>query len=72
MMTLAREVLNRIPKAVFLQEVEVKKVISIEEMIDRLTDRIKKTLSMSFREFAGKPITREHKVEVIVGFLAML
>ncbi|MBP6060650.1 MAG: segregation/condensation protein A [Candidatus Pacebacteria bacterium] len=76
MMTLARGVLGAMPKKIFLPEVEVRKVISIEEMIDKLTERIQKSLSTNFRDFAnhksGKPVTREEKIEVIVGFLAML
>lgn len=72
MMTFASLVLDRIPKKVFLPKVEVKKVISIEEMIDRLTERIKHSLKMNFRDFAGKAKTKEEKVVVIVGFLAML
>jgi chromatin segregation and condensation protein Rec8/ScpA/Scc1 (kleisin family) len=55
--------------------VEVKTVISIEEMIDKLTDRIKTALTMNFKDLSGlsgKPATREEKVVVIVGFLAML
>jgi segregation and condensation protein A len=74
MMEFAKDVLGRVPKKVFLPEVEVKKVISIEEMIGRLTLRIEGALKMSFQDFLGKgkPTSREEKVEVIVGFLAML
>ncbi|MES2315354.1 MAG: segregation/condensation protein A [Patescibacteria group bacterium] len=72
MMTLVQDVLGRIPKKTFLPEVEVKKVISIEEMIDKLTERIQGALRMNFREFSGKVTTREEKVTVIVSFLAML
>lgn len=72
MMTFAHNVLGRIPQKVFLPEVEVKKVVSIEEMIDRLTERIKNSLKMNFKEFAGNAQTKEEKVFVIVGFLAML
>ena len=72
MMTFARNVLGAMPQKVFLPKVEVKAVISIEEMIDKLTERIKKTMKMSFRDFNGKPATREEKIIVIVGFLAML
>lgn len=74
MMTLVRNVLGSMPKKIFLPEVEVRKVISIEEMIDKLTDRIKNSLKMNFREFSGsgRQVTREEKVVVIVGFLAML
>ncbi|MCE9585173.1 segregation/condensation protein A [Candidatus Nomurabacteria bacterium] len=72
MMTFAQEALNRIPKKVLLPEVEVKKVISIEEMIDKLTARIQEGLRMNFKEFAGSAQTKEERVVVIVGFLAML
>ena len=72
MMTYAREALGRIPKKVFLASVEVKKVISIEEMIDKLTERIQNSLKFNFKDFAGKAVTKEEKVFVIVGFLAML
>jgi len=72
MMTFAQNALGAMPKNVFLPKVEVRTVISIEEMIDRLTDRIKNSLKMSFRDFSGRPATREEKVTAIVGFLAML
>lgn len=72
MMAFAKNVLGAMPKNVFLPEVEVRTVISIEEMIDKLTDRIKNSLKMNFKEFAGKAETKEEKVVVIVGFLAML
>jgi segregation and condensation protein A len=74
MMVLASELINKIPQKSLIPEVEIKKVISIEEMIDKLKDRIQDNLSMNFREFsgAGKAISKEEKVTVIVGFLAML
>ena len=72
MMAFAKGALGKIPKKVFLPEVEVKKVISIEEMIDKLTERIQNSLRINFKEFAGSAVTREEKVVVIVGILAML
>ena len=72
MMAFASNVLGRIPKKVFLPKVEVKKVVSIEEMINKLTERIQNSLKMNFREFAGEAQTKEERVFVIVGFLAML
>ncbi len=72
MMAFAQNVLGAMPKKIFLPEVEVRKVISIEEMIDKLTERIKKTLTMNFKDFNGKITTREEKMVTIVGFLAML
>jgi segregation and condensation protein A len=75
MMTFAHNILEAMPKKVFLPEVEVRKVISIEEMIGKLTERITSAMKMSFKEFSGKKEgvqTREEKVFVIVSFLAML
>jgi segregation and condensation protein A len=75
MMTFARNVLGAMPKKVLLPEVEVRKVISIEEMIDNLTERIKNSLKMNFKDLhghTGKMHTKEEKIVVIVGFLAML
>jgi len=72
MMIFIMNALGKVPKKVFLPEVEVKKVISIEEMIDKLTERITKALKINFKEFAGEIKTKEEKVFVIVGFLAML
>ncbi len=65
-----REVLKNLPKKELMPKVLVKKVISLEEMITSLTDRIKSNLKMSFKEFAK--VGKEEKVHVIVSFLAML
>ena len=72
MMTFAKDALGSMPKKVFLPEVEVRKVISIEEMIENLTTRIQISMTTSFKNFTGKATTKEEKVFVIVGFLAML
>src|SRR3990167_353392 len=47
MMSFAKNVLGSMPKKVFLPEVEVKKVISIEEMIGKLTERIQSSIQTS-------------------------
>lgn len=65
-----RDIIARFPKKVTLPKVLVKKVVSLEEMMDRLTTRITSSFKMSFREFAG--VGKEEKVNVIVSFLAML
>jgi segregation and condensation protein A len=65
-----RDVLKNLPKKEFIPKVLVKKVISLEEMITSLTDRIKSSIKMSFKEFAK--VGKEEKVHVIVSFLAML
>lgn len=65
-----RDLIGRLPKKERLPQVTVRKVISLEDMIGTLTNRISSALRMSFKEFS-----REHaaeKVNVIVSFLAML
>lgn len=65
----ARRVLQNAPRRTFAPEVSVKTVISLEEMIDRLSKRVEKALKMTFTEFAG---TSGDKAELVVGFLALL
>lgn len=68
-------IINALPKKQKeAPKVVVKKVISLEEMIDKLTNRIQSAVRMTFREFSGNKgkIERAQKVDVIVSFLAML
>ena len=65
-----QDVILLFPKKITLPKVVVKKVISLEDMMDRLTTRITGSLKMSFKEFAG--VGKEEKVNIIVSFLAML
>lgn len=70
------DVIAHIPKKeIPMPEVQIKKVINIDEMISNLTDRIQNAMNLSFREFAkshGGESQQEVKVHVIVSFLAML
>jgi segregation and condensation protein A len=66
----AMRALQRIPKVEKLPQAIVRKVVSLEETIQKLTHRVKNNLQMSFREFAG--VGKEEKVTVIVSFIAML
>jgi len=70
------EVLNSLPKEKEkLTEVEVKKIINIDEIINNLTSRIETAINLSFKEFTksqGAQNQEEAKVHVIVSFLAML
>jgi len=80
-------VIHALPKKAIEPKVTVKKVISLEEMMDRLADRIQTAMRMSFREFSkgnakdgGQTVRgtrmsiadRTERVHVIVSFLAML
>ncbi len=52
-----------------LPEARVKPLITIEEMMDRLAERVESAMTLSFKDFAG---SQKEKVEVIVSFLALL
>lgn len=66
-----KSVLHNLPKKILaVPKAVVDKVISLEEIINNLTERITKNLKMSFKEFSG--IGKEEKINVIVSFLAML
>lgn len=69
-----KRLLENLPIKECLPEVEVKKVISLEEKILELAERIKNQMETSFHEFStskngGKDGKR---IEIIVSFLAML
>jgi segregation and condensation protein A len=63
-------VLNNLPLVEVAPKAVVQKIISLEEMITRLSERISRNLKMSFKDFSGAG--KENKVTVIVSFLAML
>ncbi|OHA89851.1 MAG: hypothetical protein A2832_00995 [Candidatus Zambryskibacteria bacterium RIFCSPHIGHO2_01_FULL_44_22b] len=67
-------VIESLPKETVLPKVLVKKVISLEEMIEKLATRISQASKLSFKDFHGVngKLTYEKKVSIIVGFLAML
>lgn len=64
-----KNIISELPKKEFVPQVIVRKMISIEEMMDNLLERITSRLKMSFKDFVGD---KKDKVDVIVGFLAML
>lgn len=74
-----QNVLNNIPIVnTKLTEIVIKKIVSLEEMIDKLSSRIEKSIKTSFKDFSradrGKfcGIPKEEKINVIISFLAML
>lgn len=72
MMTFIHDALGKVPKKIFLPEMEVKRVISMDEMIDKLTTRIEESMKINFKDFMGSGKTKEEKIVVIISFLAML
>lgn len=67
-------VVESLPKKEVLPKVTVRKVISLEEMIEKLAVRISSASKLNFKEFHGTKgkLTYEKKVSIIIGFLAML
>lgn len=63
-------VIHHLPKKKSIPQISVKRVVSLEDTIQSLTDRMQKTLRMSFREFAQHE--KAEKIDVIIGFLALL
>ena len=61
--------LNHLPIQEKKKEVEVKSVVSLNEMMTRLSERVQKAFTCSFRDFVG---SSEDKREIVVGFLAVL
>ncbi len=65
------EALRNMPKPEEeLPKVKVENIVSLEEMIDRLSEKIEKSLKTSFKEFSN--MEKMDRVNVIVSFLAML
>lgn len=59
----AREVQEKLPEA------RIRPMVSIEEMMESLHERVQRALTLSFSEFTGN---KTERVEVIVSFLALL
>ncbi len=73
--TAALECLGRVPKEEKLPEVRVRKVISIDEMLTSLTERVANAARVSFRQWQNSVVGADRetvKNNVIVSFLAML
>jgi segregation and condensation protein A len=61
-------VLDTLPKKEALPKTMVRKIITLEEMIEKLAERISKGMRMKFSDVYKK----EDKVNAIIGFLAVL
>ncbi len=66
-------IIEGFPKIVSLPSVAVKKIISLEEMIVKMSERVSSAFRLSFKEFSGhKGGGAAIKGEVIISFLALL
>ncbi len=68
LLTALSEVVRRFPKIVWKPKVSVQKIISLDEMIKRVEERITRQISLSFKDF----VASTERSNVIVGFLAVL
>ncbi|MDP3763415.1 MAG: segregation/condensation protein A [bacterium] len=68
------KVMESLPKKEVMPNVIVRKVISLEEMIERLAERISRASKINFKEFHNTKgsMTYDKKISIIIGFLAML
>ncbi|MBU1046437.1 segregation/condensation protein A [Patescibacteria group bacterium] len=73
---LIKDVIKQVPKKIISPKAVVDKIISLEEVIENLSQRIQTSLKMSFKEYSGlnsnTSFSREKKVNIVVSFLAML
>ncbi len=71
-----KAILISAPKKEFVPKAVVQKVISLEEMMENLSERITKSMKMSFKQFSHSTSSgqggMEKKINIIVSFLAML
>ncbi len=65
-----KDVIKSLPKKDAVPKAVIKKVISLEEMIDSLTKRVTQGLRMKFSEFSEAH--KNDRINIIVSFLAML
>jgi segregation and condensation protein A len=70
----AQQLIQGFPTTLSLPKVEVKKIMSLEEMIEKMSTRITSAFRMSFKEFSGlgQAQSQEARYGVIVSFLALL
>ena len=65
-----QSVIQALPNQKHWPKAVVEKVMSLEEVLDNLTERIQSGIRLSFSDVAGKG--KESKVHVIVHFIALL
>lgn len=66
----AQALMQGFPQIITLPKVAVKKIISLEEVVGKLQERVAAAMRLSFKEFSGHG--RREKAEVVVSFLALL
>ncbi|KKU53025.1 MAG: hypothetical protein A3F26_03070 [Candidatus Ryanbacteria bacterium RIFCSPHIGHO2_12_FULL_47_12b] len=69
MLDILKNALQALPEKNLLPQKTVKKIVSIEERIKELQERIERGIIKTFSDFVGE---KREKLEVVVSFLAML
>ena len=71
-----KRIVTNLPVKEIIPEAIIKKVISLEEVISDLANRVSRALKMSFNDFVkglpGDKTNKKDKVNIIVSFLGML
>lgn len=62
--------LSKVPRPEPIEKRTVRKVMSLEAMIENLSERMLRSMRMSFSEFSGQG--KAERVTIVVSFLAML
>ncbi len=65
-----QRVLTSLPKKEVVPEAIIKRVVSLEETIDNLANRMKSSIKESFNSFSN--MGKSEKINIVVSFLAML
>jgi segregation and condensation protein A len=65
-------IIESFPQFAALPAIAVRKIISLEEMIERMAGRVSSAFRLSFKEFSGHGKGSVEKGEIIVSFLALL
>ena len=71
----ASDALGRVPKEEVLPQIRIRKIISIDEMLSSLTERIATATKISFKQWQKSLNNEDREImknNVIVSFLAML
>ncbi|MDB5224387.1 MAG: scpA [Candidatus Adlerbacteria bacterium] len=75
MRSAAQTLIDGFPQSLTLPKVQVKSIISIEEVITTLADRVNTAMRLSFKEFARSAVGEKGSIarhDIIVSFLALL
>jgi len=65
-----KRILNSLPQKDIISQVILAKVVSLEETMAALTDRIKKDLNLRFKDFANAE--KKDRINIVMSFLAVL